>query len=319
MSSERAAPDIDFDGDAVAFITDAKLSADDTDDTDDAYVRLDIGAQAERRGLSASRPARRRGADTAGRGGAVGRRLAGGVVQRLQRHRQDLGRSIFMTSLLPDRRAGAGDRRQPPGRVRQRRRESGIRAGGERHPVPGALVLPLGRRTGSGRHERDRRPLRRRDRAPGRRQLRPSRDLGQGKRIGRRRRRCGRRHGGRVRSAASSLPGADGVREEVYVRSARVDVNVSQPAGRGSAHEPGGIVVPAQRARGQRRRTQGDLRGRGTGVRLRPGLRGLSRSGDRARPRVGPDHARQRRAGRLAGQRLRVAPRSTPGVATPRS
>ena len=32
-------------------------------------------------------------------------------------------------------------------------------------------------------------------------------------------------------SAASSLPGADGVREGVYARAGRVDVNVSQPAG----------------------------------------------------------------------------------------
>ena len=45
--NEGAAPDVDFNGDAVAFITDAKLNADDADSTDDAYVRLDIGAQAE--------------------------------------------------------------------------------------------------------------------------------------------------------------------------------------------------------------------------------------------------------------------------------
>ena len=41
-------------------------------------------------------------------------------------------------------------------------------------------------------------------------------------------------------SAASSLPGADGVRGEVYVRSAWVDVNVSQPAGAPPRTSPAG-------------------------------------------------------------------------------
>lgn len=99
--NNRAAPDIDFAGDAVAFITDAKLSAGDRDDTDDAYVRLDIGAQAEMTRLVSFTTGQTPLADTAAGVALSGEGSLVAWSNGFNGNGGELGRSVFMTSLLP--------------------------------------------------------------------------------------------------------------------------------------------------------------------------------------------------------------------------
>jgi Tol biopolymer transport system component len=228
--NEGAAPDIDFNGDAVAFITGAKLSAGDTDETDDAYVRLDIGAQAEMTRFVSFTTGQTPLADTAAEVALSGDGSAVAWSNGFNGIGQELGRSIFMASLLP----AVG-----PARRIDVSRPSGFGSGAGNpvfEPVSSATRFPvlLYFRSAAGLDGADTNDsvdlyaaeiahpgdgnfvhLETSGKANG------TVDAGAGA------------DGGTVvafASAASSLPGADGVRAEVYVRSARVDVNVSQPA-----------------------------------------------------------------------------------------
>ncbi|MGZ4249749.1 MAG: TolB family protein, partial [Solirubrobacteraceae bacterium] len=99
--NELSAPDIDWGGDAVAFITEAKLGAADTDDTDDAYVRTGIGAQSEATRFVSFTTGQTPLADTAAEVALSGE---GSLVAWSNGSRDvgsELGRSVFMTSLLP--------------------------------------------------------------------------------------------------------------------------------------------------------------------------------------------------------------------------
>ena len=100
-STSCAAPDIDFGGDAVAFITDAKLSAGDTDDTDDAYVRTGIGAQSETTRFVSFTTGQTPLADTAAEVALSGEGSLVAWSNGFNGVGSELGRSIFMTSLLP--------------------------------------------------------------------------------------------------------------------------------------------------------------------------------------------------------------------------
>ena len=303
---ENAAPDIDFKGDAVAFITDAKLNADDTDATADAYVRREIGAQAEMTRFVSFTTRQTPGADTAAEVALSGDGSVVAWSNGFNGNGGQLGRSIFMASLLP----AVG-----PAQELDVSRSDGFGSGGGNpafEPVSSATRFPvlLYFRSDAGLSGAD---------------TNDSADLyaaeiahpgdggfvhleSSGKANGAVDAGAGTEDGSVVAfaSAASSLPGADGGRGEVYVRAAGTDVNVSQPAGVPPRTSPAGssflASVHAVSDDGQ----QGDLRRRGAGVRVCPGLRGLSRSGGGARSRLGADHARQRRAGRFAGERLRV-------------
>jgi len=227
---DHAAPDIDFTGDAVAFITDAKLSADDMDGSDDAYVRLDIGAQAEQTRFVSFTTNQAQGADTAadvalsGDGSTAAwstATTAGG----------DLGRSIYMASLLPD----VGTARQL-----DVSRPDGSGSGGGNPafaPVPGANRSPvlLYFRSDAGLDAVD---------TNGTADLYAAEIAHPGNGNFVHLETSGKANGpvdagggtddGSVAafdSAAASLPGADGAREEAYARAGRVDVNVSQPSG----------------------------------------------------------------------------------------
>ena len=195
-------------------------SADDTDGTDDAYVRLDIGAQAEQTRFVSFTTNQAQGADTAaevalsgdGSTAAWSTGSTGG---------SDLGRSIFMASLRPD----VGTAREL-----DVSRPGGSGSGGGNpafEPVPSATRFPvlLYFRSDAGLDSADTNGtadlyaaeiahpgdgnfvhLETSGKANG------SVDAGAGA------------DGGAVvafDSAASSLPGADGVRGEVYLRSAR--------------------------------------------------------------------------------------------------
>ena len=227
---QGAAPDIDWGGDAVAFVSHAKLSADDTDDTDDAYVRVDIGAQAEQTRFVSFTTNQARGADSAGDVALSGDGSTA-AWSTASNGGSDLSRSIFMASLRPD----VGTAREL-----DVSRPDGSGSGGGNpvfEPVPSATGFPvlLYFRSDAGLDSADTNGtadlyaaeiahpgdgnfvhLETSGKANG------SVDAGAGA------------DGGAVvafDSPASSLPGADGVREGVYARAGRVDVNVSQPAG----------------------------------------------------------------------------------------
>ena len=252
---ENAAPDIDFKGDAVAFITDAKLNADDTDATPDAYVRREIGAQAEMTRFVSFTTRQTPGADTAAEVALSGDGSVVAWSNGFDGNGGPLGRSIFMASLLP----AVG-----PAKELDVSRSDGFGSGGGDPafaPVPSATRFPVllyfrSDARLSGADTNDSADLYAAEIAhPG--------DGGfvhlesSGKANGAVDAGAGTDDGSVVAfaSAASSLPGGDGGRGEVYVRAAGTDVNVSQPAGIPPRSEPGGSVVPGERARGQRRRT----------------------------------------------------------------
>ena len=271
--NDRAAPDIDFNGDAVAFITDAKLSADDADDTDDAYVRTGIGAQSETTRFVSFTTGQTPLADTAAEVALSGDGSLVAWSNGFNGVGSELGRSIFMTSLLPA---------VAPARELDVSRPGGFGSGGGNpafEPVASAArfpsllyfrsdagldgATPTAASTSTPPRSRTRatatsctwRPRARRTDRSTRARVRPA------------------ARWSRSRAPRAACPARTACAARCTCAAPRADVNVSQPAGRGSAHEPGGIVVPARRARGQRRRTQGDLRDRGAGVRLRPGRR----------------------------------------------
>ncbi len=227
---EGAAPDIDFSGDAVAFITDAKLGAGDADSTDDAYVRTGIGAQSEATRFVSFTTGQTPLADTAaevtlsGDGSLVawanGENGVGG----------ELGRSIFTTSLLPA---------VAPARRVDVSRPGGFGSGGGNpafEPVASGARFPsrLYFRSDAGLDPADTNGVTDLYAAevahPGdgnfvhletSGQANGPVDAGAG---------AADSTAVAFASAASSLPGADGVRDQVYVRATGADRNVSQPA-----------------------------------------------------------------------------------------
>ncbi len=238
--NDRAAPDIDFKGDAVAFISDAKLNADDADGTDDAYVRLDIGAQAEMTRLVSFTTRQTPGADTAAEVALSGDGSVVAWSNGFNGVGGELGRSIFMASLLP----AVG-----PAHELDVSRPGGFGSGGGNpafEPVSSANRFPvlLYFRSDAGLSGAD---------------TNDSVDLyaaeiahpgdgnfvhleSSGKANGAVDAGAGAQGGAVIAfgSAASSLPGGDGVRGEVYVRAAGADVNVSQPAGVAPRTSPAG-------------------------------------------------------------------------------
>ena len=122
-------------------------SADDTDDTDDAYVRIDIGAQSEMTRFVSFTTGQTPRADTAAEVALSGEGSLVAWSNGFNGVGGELGRSIFMTSLLPT---------VAPARRIDVSRPGGFGSGGGNpafEPVasatrfPVAAVLPLGRRT----------------------------------------------------------------------------------------------------------------------------------------------------------------------------
>ena len=238
--TDRAAPDIDFNGDAVAFITDAKLNADDADDTDDAYVRLEIGAQVEMTRLVSFTSRQTPGADTAAEVALSGEGSVVAWSNGFNSVGGELGRSIFMASLLPS---------VGPARQLDVSRPGGFGSGGGNpafEPVSGATRFPVllyfrSDAALSGTDTNDSADLYAAEIAhPGDGNFVHLESSG--KANGALTAGAGAQGGAVVAfgSAASSLPGADGARGEVYVRAAGAEVNVSQPAGVAPRTSPAG-------------------------------------------------------------------------------
>ena len=228
---ELSAPDIDWGGDAVAFITDAKLSAADTDDTGDAYVRTGIGAQSETTRFVSFTTGQTPLADTAAEVALSGE---GSLVAWSNGSRDvgsELGRSIFMTSLLPA---------VAPARRVDVSRPGGFGSGGGNpafEPVASASRFPalLYFRSDAGLDAGDPNGVADLYAAevahPGDGNFVHLETSGQAN--GPVDDGAGAADGivAAFASGASSLPGGDGVTGGVYVRGTRGDVNVSQPAG----------------------------------------------------------------------------------------
>ncbi|HUO75249.1 MAG TPA: hypothetical protein VMU39_31105 [Solirubrobacteraceae bacterium] len=229
--SDRTAPAVDFAGDGVAFISSARLGADDKDDTDDAYVRTGIGAQTETTRFVSFTTGQTAGADTAAEVTISGDGSLVAWSNGFNSVGSDLGRAIFMAGLLPSvaparemdvSRAGiagvgggspafepTSSTGQFPSRLYFRsgaaldpadtNQDVDLYAAEVAHPGDGAFVHLETSGKSNG-------PV---DGAAG-------------------------AAGGTViafASAAASLPGGDGVTGEVYVRESGNDVIVSQPAG----------------------------------------------------------------------------------------